>query len=258
MTEATDAKALIEAGLLGAGIPAALVSETLQTYAEAKKRFHIRDFMPNAVEGGRFTEAVLRILEWQSSGIYTPIGDPLFKADKLILQLESKSHCSDSVRFHIPRALRVIYAIRNKRDTGHLGDGIDPNTQDATLVVSAMDWVLAELIRMHHNVPPAEAQALIEQVVTREVPLIEVFNGKPRILKDMKASEHLLVLLFWQGQRVAHETLRSWLPASMTANYKRTLKTLHGKHLIHDEGGFAQLTSLGQKYVADEGLIRPL
>jgi hypothetical protein len=45
----------------------------------------------------------------------------------------------DSIRLHIPRTFRVIYDIRNKRDAAHLGDGIDPNLQDSTLVSAASE-----------------------------------------------------------------------------------------------------------------------
>ena len=49
-----------------------------------------------------------------------------------------------------------------KRDVAHLGDGIDANLQDATLVIGNMDWVMAELVRLHHGVPANAAQKIIE------------------------------------------------------------------------------------------------
>src|SRR5215207_9843002 len=89
------------------------------------------------------------------------------RTDTLIDDLEtlpSAAH-EESVRLHIPRSLRLVYDIRNKRDAAHLADNIDPNLQDATLVVSVLDWVLAEFIRMHHNVSANQAQALVEELV---------------------------------------------------------------------------------------------
>ncbi|WP_370894554.1 hypothetical protein [Janibacter sp. GXQ6167] len=215
--------------------------------------------MPNAIEGGRFTEAVLRILEWDAKGHPTALGDSKFKADQVIKQLESIATATDSIRLHIPRALRVIYAIRNKRDTGHLTDGIDPNIQDATLVIAVMDWVMAELVRLYHSASPAEAQALIEELVTREVPMIEVFNGKPRILKDLRASEHVLVLLYWSGRLgVSMDALSEWVPTGMRTNLRRTVNQLHAKHMVHFEDNVVRLTMLGARHVIDKKLIRPL
>ncbi len=38
----------------------------------------------------------------------------------------------------------------------YFGGGIDLNLQDATPVVSVIDWVLAEFIRLIHKVSPYE------------------------------------------------------------------------------------------------------
>lgn len=259
MTTAGASYATVEGGLLAAGVSAELVHETLLAYTEAKRRYFLGDYMPNAIEGGRFSEAVLRIMQWDATGNFTPLGDSKFKADQVIRQLEPASSASDSVRFHIPRSLRVIYDIRNKRDTGHLGDGIDPNVQDGTLVVAVMDWVMAELVRLHHSVDPAAAQALIEELVTREVPMIQVFNDKPRILADLRAGDHVLVLLYWAGtEGTTLATLSSWVPPGMRANLRRTLRQLHDKHLVHFEDDHARLTRPGERHVVDRKLITPV
>lgn len=259
MTDPDSAYLVIEKGWLAAGIPAVLAQETIQTYAEAKRRYFLGDFMPNAIEGGRFTEAVLRIMQWDAFQAFTPLGDSKFKAELVIRQLEPQTSASDSVRFHIPRSLRVIYDIRNKRDTGHLSDGIDPNVQDATLVVSVMDWVMSELVRLHHRISPAEAQALIGELTTRELPMIEVFNGRPRILATLRASDHVLVLLYWAGKDGATlARLVTWVPPGMQANLRRTVRQLHDKHWVHFEDDHAQLTRPGERHVVDQKLIAPI
>lgn len=256
-----DVRGQVAEGFLTAGIPQVLVDEVLDSFEEAKRRFHLGDFRPNAVEGGRFTESVLRVLEWQTSATFTPLGQGNFKADTVMNRLSNMSpgDASDSVRLHIPRALRLIYDVRNKRNTAHLAGGINPNIQDATLVISTMSWVLAELVRTHHSVTPTEAQGLIESIVTRQVPMIEVFNGRPRILKDLITRDHCLTLLYWSGpQGVAVSELRSWLPRVMRANLARTLQLLHTRHLVHLEDSHAQLTALGFRDVEARNLISPL
>jgi hypothetical protein len=208
--------------------------------------------------GGRFSEAVLRLLEWTTTGGYVPLVDPKFKAETIINKLAALSagSYSESVRLHIPRAVRVIYDIRNKRNTAHLSDGIDPNTQDATLVVSTMGWVLAELVRIHHSVSPQEAQVVIDGLVTREVPMIQVFDGHPRLLKTVGVSDHVLILLYWAGQvAVPRSVLAGWLVPSMRKNLTRTLNNLHSKNLVHFADSAAQLTFLGQRDVEQRRLV---
>ena len=124
--------------------------------------------------------------------------------------------------------------MRNKRDVAHLADGIDPNQQDATIVVRNMEWVLAELVRLYHNLEAEEAHAIIVELVSKDVPLIQEFDGFPRVLKQLKASDHLLVLLYWRGvDGATYEELRAWARAPMRSNLRRTLAALDGKDLIH-------------------------
>ncbi|WP_440709746.1 hypothetical protein [Herbiconiux sp. YIM B11900] len=257
----TGAFSEVERGLLASGIPADLVHELLEAFTESKRRYFLGDFRPNAVEGGRFSEAALRILQWQASGTYTALSDSHFKAESVITFLSQQAAGSipDSVRLHIPRAIRVVYDIRNKRNTAHLSDGIDPNVQDAALVINTLDWILAELVRLHHNVSAGDAQELIEAIVSREVPMIQVFDGMPRILKDLPASDHCLVLLYWAGQRgTTRQELSDWLPVSMRTNLTRTLNQLHAKHKVHFTPPAVQLTRVGERDVEARKLIQPL
>ena len=124
-----------------------LVDELLEAYVEAKRNFYLGGLRLSAVEGGRFCEAAFRILEEATTGKFTPLGQQLDveKLRERLANLPSGTH-SDSIRLHIPRALRVVYDIRNKRDTAHLADNIDPNLQDSSLVVYSLDWVLAEFV----------------------------------------------------------------------------------------------------------------
>lgn len=211
-------------GFTAAGISRELVRRLVETYVEAKRRFHLDDLRPNEVEGGRFSEAVFRVLQWATTGTSTPLGGNLPKVDDLLQTLRQvpRANASDSVRLHIPRTLRLIYDIRNKRDVAHLGDGIDPNLQDATLVVGNMDWVMAELVRLYHGVSANEAQAIIEDLVTREVPVVQDIAGQPVILKKLRPRDQALVLLYRAG--AAGATLDD-LASSLRVNRKDHLKT---------------------------------
>ncbi|GAA2236630.1 hypothetical protein N1031_10970 [Herbiconiux moechotypicola] len=260
MAQLLDVTALRQE-FVNAGVPEELAGEALGAFVGAKRRFHLGDFRPNAVEGGRFSEAVLRILEWQTTGTYTPLSDPKFKADAVITrlgQLSAGSH-PESVRLHLPRAVRVVYDIRNKRNAAHLSDGIDPSMQDASIVVATLDWILAELVRLNHTVSATEAQRVIEALVRREVPMIQEFNGRPRILKTLSHADHLLVLLYWWGDRpIARSILNSWLPANMRKNSTRVLRTLHDGYLITLSDDEAHITQLGLRSVEERQLIGSL
>ncbi|WP_145985648.1 hypothetical protein [Microbacterium phyllosphaerae] len=253
-------RAVVEAGLASGGVPQALVTESLDAFEGAKRRFFLGDYRPQAVDGGRFSEAVGRIVEFATTGAFTPLTSNTFNMDQTIKNAEKTqaSSASDSMRLHIPRTLKLIYDIRNRRNTAHLRDGIDPNLQDATLIVHNMNWVLAELVREYHNVPAAAAQALIEELVAREVPMIQEFDGRPRLLKTMTAGDHVLVLLYWANRRLTKAELAAWAPDKMRANIARTLKRLHDLHLVEFTSDSAQITMLGVRKVESEGLVGPV
>ncbi|PYT85993.1 MAG: hypothetical protein DMG36_26920 [Acidobacteria bacterium] len=195
-----------------------LVDELLEAYVEAKKNFYLGGLRLSAVEGGRFCEAAFRILE--------------------------------AIRLHIPRALRVVYDIRNKRDAAHLADNIDPNLQDSSLVVYSLDWVLAEFVRLYHTVPANEAQSIVESLVMRRAPVVQDFAGFLKVLNPgLVAGDYALVLLYQCGKVGAtFNELTSWSKPKMRANLKTTLTRLV------DERAFAHFD--GNRYFITESGMR--
>jgi hypothetical protein len=249
----------IRRGFSDAGFPDVLVEEVLNSYVETKRRFHMGDHRPQAVEGGRFSEGVFRMLQHATTGKYTALGKSLPTVDRLLTTLEHASGEPDSIRLHIPRTLKLIYDIRNKRDAAHLGD-IDPNLQDATLVVGSMDWVLAELVRLYHDVSADDAQKIIENVVTKEVPAVQEIAGHPVILKDLQARDQALLLLYRAGaQGATLDELAAWLRTNRKDNLRARLLKLDEQKLVlaHPTDGRYYLTSRGDRMVEESGWAKP-
>lgn len=263
---ATGNLAVAEAGFLGAGIPADLVTELLEAYSEAKKRYHLGDLRPNLVEGGRFSEAVFRILQWATdSGNYTPLGQSLPGVTTLLGQLAQRTAYDVSFRLHIPRVLQGIYEMRNNRNGPHLG-AINVNKMDATLVIHDMDWVLAELVRLYHNIGPNEAQALVDDLVEKQIPVVQMFGDYPKLLRSATLPEHLLILLYMHGTNGAATTdLMTWTAKSTTriptaaekANVRRALGRLDASGEVHIDGDRVFITIRGHQRVETKRLIEP-
>jgi hypothetical protein len=238
-----------------------LVDELLEAHAEAKRNYFLGGLRLSEVEGGRFCEAAFRLLEAITTSRFTPLGRSL-QTDRIIAALAKLPHgsYSDAVRLHIPRALRLIYDVRNNRDAAHLADGIDPNTQDATLVVSVADWVLAEFVRLYHNVPADDAQDIVEQIVTREAPVIQDFGGFLKVLRpDLKPAQHCMVLLYHRGNAGAtYDELKDWARPAMQSNLRRTLRGIVSDDAFaHHDGQRYYITYKGQRYVERNKLIEP-
>ncbi len=230
-----------------------LVDELLEAYVEAKRNFYLGGLRLSAVEGGRFCEAAFRMLQERATGAYKPLGKQL-DVEKLRVDLSNISAASqpDSVRLHIPRALRVVYDIRNSRDAAHLADSIDPNLQDSMLVVSVLDWVLAEFVRLYHTIPANEAQSIVQSLVTRRAPVVQDFAGFLKILDpDLSAGDHLLVLLYQRGKDGAkYADLDAWSKPTMRPNLKATLNRLvDDRAFAHFDGGKYYITESGMREV---------
>jgi hypothetical protein len=235
-----------------------LVDELLAAHQDAKHNFYLGGLRLSEVEGGRFCEAAFRLLQEATTGSFTDLGTTL-NTTKIITDLTNvpSARAPDAIRLHIPRSLRVVYDIRNSRDVAHLGDGIDPNLQDATLVISILDWVLAEFVRIHHDISADEAQKLVDGLVTRKVPAVEDFDGFLKVLRPgSRVSEYLLLVLYERATAGAsYEELQSWVQPSMRANLRRTLNLLvHKDALIHEGKGRFFLTKLGRAEVERKNL----
>lgn len=230
-----------------------LIEELLEAYQESKRNFLVGGLRLNTVEGGRFCEAVFRVLEQATTNTFTPINRQI-DADRIMVQLANlpRAAHSDSIRLHIPRALRVVYDIRNNRDAAHLADGIDPNLQDATLVISIIDWILAELVRLYHGCSPDQAQDIIESLVTRKVPAVQDFHGFLKVLRPkLKVGEYTLVLLYEKGSAGAtYLEIDGWIKPTMRRNLRRTLHRLvNDRADVHFDGSKYFITRLGMTEV---------
>lgn len=244
---------------LAASLDGRLVDELLDAYDEAKRAYFLGGNRLSEVEGGRFCEAAFRLLQQAAFGKFDALGKQL-ESQKTIRALEAAATAPDSIRLHIPRALRVIYDVRNKRDAAHLADDIDPNVQDSTLVVSVLDWVTAEFVRLYHKVSPEDAQAMVETLVTRTAPTVQDFDGFLKVLKPgLRAGDHTLLLLYQRGANGAtFDELSSWATPSMRANLRRTLDSMvHQKKFVHFDGMQYIITRAGQHEVEARRLVSP-
>jgi len=239
-----------------------LVKVLLDAYQEAKRNFYLGDYRPNAVEGGRFCEAALRLLQETASLDVTPL-DEKGRTEAIIQQLANipSADQPDTVRLRIPRALRVVYDIRSSRNAVHINDEIDPNLQDATLVVSTLDWVLAEFLRLHHpGMSVDEAQKIVDGLVTRKAPVIQEFDGRPLLLrKDLTTAQACLVFLYrYRNDGIMGLQLMTWIPEKLRGAFSGSMMELVDDHrfVYHDRrDGRYLITRTGEQYVEKNRLF---
>ena len=214
--------------IIAAASDGVLAKLIVDSYKEVEKNFYLKSWKTSELDAGHFVEGVRRFIEHRLFGKYTPISSTISSfSDQVLKQYEAVTGGNDSYRILIPRLLYGAYAIRNKRGVGHVGP-VSPNYMDAVYVLSACQWVLAEITRLESGLSPDETAKMIEKLVEREIE--GIWEG--RILaKNLKLKEAILFLLFDRSPQSSTELFKG--TENKTEKYfLRELRKLHDAKLL--------------------------
>ena len=224
----------IEAAL--ATVPQTFRTKLVNYYQQLKQAYVRGDFDACGARAGKFSETLIRCIQHTLEGKHTKFGDQLnLYVEARRLENLPKASGAEPLRIFIPRALCFLYKLRNKRGFAHVGGDLDSDPVDAITCVRVADWCLCELIRVVHNLPLEDAQALVNAISAKEVPDVWAVAGKKRVLKaglEYKA-QTLLLLYSTVNDAVLVEDLLAWTEYSRMDNYKRNvISPLHKRRLI--------------------------
>lgn len=240
LPEAMDAGIILKATL-----PSDLVDPLLDAYREIESNFAIRKWKASELDAGHFVEAARRIVELTLFGRATPIGKPLALFTDAELTRYEKAQGDDSYRILIPRALKSIYNIRNKRGVGHLGV-VSPNEMDSTYILYSVKWVLAELVRLNSRLPASETQDAVDAIVERQIELLWKFDGRTRVLDgSLGVRERVLVLLYNNSPQLTTDLQRD-AEYPTARGFDAILFSLHNELMIDHSGGTVRISPLGR------------
>lgn len=232
-----------------AGLPLDLSAALEETYQDIIDHFMREEWDDAQVDAGRFSEAVLRYLEWKSSGTFTPIdGKRKPNRSKVIAAARNAVVLAPTLRAQVPQAVELMMDFRNNRNTAHLGS-IRPNKMDAACVTQNATWVVGEIIRLESDRSVQEIQAFLDQLAERHIPLVQRVGETLVVLNAaLSAAEKALVLLYQNGAAVPLNTLRQWAEYSNTTQWRKlVIDRLHKDKLIHlDASGLVHLLRPGE------------
>ncbi|MEV8469979.1 hypothetical protein [Ralstonia sp. UNC404CL21Col] len=231
--------------ILKSRYPNDVVRVIIDAYREIEGNYILGKWKASELDAGHFVEGVRRALESELFGSFTPIGVDMPKFHDGELKKYEQATGDESFRILIPRALKAVFNIRNKRGVGHVG-AISPNEMDATYILYTAKWVLAELVRLASGTDPASAQKTIDSIVERRLSLIWKHGDITRVLKtDLTTREQLLVLLYDKSPQ-KESALKISTEYKNLSNFRRILKRLHADRLIeYVTGETATLTPAG-------------
>jgi hypothetical protein len=143
------------------------------------------------------------MIQWLTSSppAYDPLGAHIPNLAAKLRHLENlPSTHHPSLRLHIPRTLLLLTGVRNQRGVAHTAGEVLPNSADASLLLAACSWVLAELVRLNFSCAPDEAQRLVDSLVVRRAPLLQDFGGFLKILNPaLPLVAKIMALLYQRG-----------------------------------------------------------
>jgi hypothetical protein len=243
-----------------AGIPPGLREPLLASYQEIVANYTEHRWEPAELNGGKLCEIVFSIVDGALSGTFPPkpakpanmvdACRALEKVPPVATRLGDRS-----LRILIPRMLTALYEIRNNRNVGHVGGEVDPNHLDATAVLSMASWVVAELVRIFHNISTKEAQDSVDALIERRDPLIWQVGDVRRVLDpSMTARDQALLLLHQRPGWVSDKELASSIEYSSVAMFRsRVLEPLHRDRFLEFDrkAGQARLSPVGRGDVED-------
>jgi hypothetical protein len=216
-----------------------------------------RKWRPSELSGGRFCEVVYTILDGHAKGTYaaTPKKPPNFV--QACRNLENNSNEPRSFQILIPRLLPALYEVRSNRGVGHVGGDVDPNHMDSTIVLGTVNWILAELVRVLHQLPVSDAQKLVDLLVERRIPIVWQVGDIRRVSDtSLKLSDQILLLIASYPTPTTVDDLFEWTGYENRSYFSRALRDLHKSRFIElskDEKTI-QILPPGAKHV-DEILL---
>jgi hypothetical protein len=218
-------------------IPEGLRAPLLAEYQSIVQNFAEHRWAPSELSGGKFCEIVFTILDGHAKSAYASAPKKPSNFVQACKVLENNSHVPRSFQILIPRLLPALFEVRNNRGVGHAGGDVDPNHMDAVFVLSNCNWVMAELVRVFHNVSISDAQGIVDKLVERRTPLLWVGDDMRRILDPkMSLPDQILLFLSASPTKIAASDLKIWTGYKDAAYFKKLLRTMHKKRLIELAG----------------------
>jgi hypothetical protein len=254
----------IDATKLLAAIPASLRDPLVASYQEIASNFAEHRWGPSELDGGKLCECVYWIIDGTLKGAYVAAPSKPNNMRTACYSIESgpaSTHpAAQSLRILLPRMLPPLYEIRNNRGVGHVGGDVNPNQMDATVVYVMASFIMAELVRIFHNVTTQEAQEAVDALVERKLPLIWDTGTIKRVLDtDLNNRDQTLALLYQSLGWVNDAELCASVEYSSASMYRKNiLSKLHKERLIEFDKKTkrAKISPKGSAYV-DEQIIAP-
>jgi len=246
---------VIESRLILSGIPNGLREPLLNEFRKLLRNYAEMRWEPAELNGGKLCEVVYTVIKGRIDGSFPPKPSKPRNLVDACRALERNANAPRSLRLQIPRLLVALYEVRNGRNVGHVGGDVDPSHMDANLVVSVAQWLMAELVRIFHNVTTQEASAAVESLIERRIPLLWQIGHRTRVLNaSMSYRDKAFVILYGANSPIKAKDLVANVEYSNASVFrKKVLQPAHKAALVDFDKATdeVRLSPLGIRYVEE-------
>ena len=223
----------------------ALLSSIINCYEGANIKYMEQDWEGVAVKAGKCIEAITKLLLLYCGQSIPP--SRRFKATNLLKSLEPLSF-PDTIRIAIPKAGIFIYEVANNRGGRHHSDDIDANKSDSKGIMSALTWIIAELIRFASISDPDSATSIIEAIGSKTFPLFEKIDDRIYINCDKLSAKDIAMLILYYSfpERISRQDLIDQIVRHGASKNAANIAATTIKKYIDDDGSAWKLRGLGR------------
>jgi hypothetical protein len=113
---------------------------------------------------------------------------------------------------------------------------------------------MAELVRVFHNFTTEQAQAVVDSLAERRVPLVWQKGDLKRVLDPkVNLTDQMLLLIASSATPVGVEELRGWVDYDNKTYFKKLVRKLHDDRMLNQskDGMEVEILPPGSKYVSE-------
>ncbi len=225
-------------GVLLKNLPHNYINLVEQEYNKLKNSYYSEDKTGVGIHSGKLCELISSLVCYQEFKQVEDLNNINFNNNiqKLEGGGQKKKPHEEVSRLMIPKVLRSIYTIRNKKNVAHIKK-LDPVKVDLKFINIAVDWVISQLLIVYCNVNNVEVIKYFERISLDDFRKVERFEDGDIVFNapNLSFTNKLLFILadFYNKGRIDEDKLHK-ISKPKNKSYIRTyLNRMEQNKLVH-------------------------
>ena len=188
----------ISSSFINHGVQKEIVEKLMDEYQIIKKASLKSDEEKVSLHSAKFGDMSLALVKNHLTG--TDINIDSVKTDPLVNELLGypKNNSVESILSDaIPRVVRVMHVIRNKKDVAHV-KSLSPDFFDIYFCEAVCDWVLSQFVCLISGLSVDEIKEIVQSIGEKKIPWIQEFEDGSSLLliNDLRLRDQILLVLY--------------------------------------------------------------